>query len=812
MSSTGHADHLGHPYAPTRSPDEPEVLPPRYVGRPLRRKEDPRLITGRARHVGDLRLPGMVHVAILRSTFPHAELTRIDASAALEMDGVIAVFTAADLEGRMGTFVEAARTEISSLLIDKVRPTLKSCPMPVLAEGRVFWIGQPVAAVVARDRYVAEDALERIEVEYEPLPVVADPEAALAPDAPVLHPELGDNVQTTFTVSVGDVDAVFASAPRALRARLSMGRTAANAMETRGVLAAYDAGRGELTVWDANARPHLVRTFVSEMLGMPSDAIRVIGPDMGGSFGTGMFPEDVLVPFLARELGVPVKWIEDRRENLANTRHGRDQLHDVEAAFDQDGRILAIRDRFLVDAGAYNAYAITVSYNSAAHLRNQFAIDHYRVESLSVLTNKAPVTPVRGAGRPEVTFVMDRLIGLVANELGLDPIEVRRRNLIRPEQMPYAMGMPYRDGVDIVYDRADFPDQLDKALELFGADAFRREQEEARARGRRLGLGVSSYVEGSGYGPHEGAVIRVDATGHVTVHTGARPHGQGLETTLAQICADQLGVRPEDVTVRGGDTATIAHGIGTFASRSAVTAGSAVGIAAQRLRRKVLAVAGEVLETDPSDLELAEGRVTARGSPERSVTLAEVAHAAQPGPRAKVPEGMEPGLEVTYYYVPPTVTFASSTHVVGVEVDEETGFVKLLRYVTVDECGQMLNPTIVEGQIHGGVAHGVGNALFEEVAYDAEGQLLAGTYMDYLMPTAAEVPPIEVGHQEFPSELNPFGIKGCGEGGAVSPPAAIANAIVDALAPLPVRIDRVPLSPERLLRLIEEARVPSGAA
>jgi carbon-monoxide dehydrogenase large subunit len=800
-----------HPYAPAGPPGD-APLPPRYVGQPLRRKEDLRLITGRGRHVGDLKLPDMVHAAILRSTFAHADLTRIDASAARAMAGVLAVVTASDLEGKMRSFVEAARTEISQLLMDKVNPTLKSCPMPVLAPGRVHWVGQPIAAVIATDRYVAEDALERVQVEYEPLPVVADPEAALAPDAPLLHPELGDNVQTSFVVQAGDPDGAFGRAPRTLRARLSMGRIAANAIETRGVLAAYDEGRGELTVWDANARPHLVRTFVAEMLGMPVDAVHVIGPDMGGSFGTGMFPEDVLIPFLARELGRPVKWLEDRRENLANTRHGRDQVHDVEVAFEEDGRILAIRDRYLVDAGAYNAYAITVSYNSAAHLRNQFAVDHLRVESLSVLTNKAPVTPVRGAGRPEVTFVMDRIVGLIARELGLDPIEVRRRNLIRPDQMPYPMGMPYRDGVDIVYDRADFPDQLEKALELFGAEGFRREQEASRARGRRLGLGVSSYVEGSGYGPHEGAVVRVDASGHVTVHTGARPHGQGLETTLSQICADQLGVRPEDVTVRGADTATIAHGIGTFASRSAVTAGSAVGIAAQRLRRKVLAVAGEILETDPADLDLSEGRVVAAGSPERMVTLGEVARAAQPGPRAKLPEGMEPGLEVTYYYVPPTVTFASGTHVVGVEVDVETGFVKVLRYVTVDECGRMLNPMIVEGQIHGGVAHGVGNALYEEVVYDGDAQLLAGTYMDYLVPTAAEIPPIEVGHQEFLSELNPFGIKGCGEGGAVSPPAAIANAIVDAVAPLPVHIDRVPLSPERLLRLIEEATASSGGA
>ncbi len=801
-----------HPYAPAGEPGSPPVRPANYVGQRLRRKEDARLLTGRATHVADLRIPGLLHAAVLRSPFAHARIAGIETEAAAAAAGVVRVVTARDLEGRVGPFVEAARSEISPLLNEKIGPTLKSCPMPVLAADRVLWVGQPVAAIVATDRYRAEDALELVQVDYEPLPPVSDPERALEPGAPVLHPELGDNVQTSFVVSVGDVDGAFARAERTLSARLVMGRTAANAMETRGVAAVPDAGRDELTVWDANARPHLVRTFICEMLGMPADSVRVIGPDMGGSFGTGMFPEDVLIAFLARELGRPVRWIEDRRENLSNTRHARDQIHQVEVAFDGDGRILALKDRYLIDAGAYNNYAITVSYNSAAHLRGQFAIDHMRVEALSVLTNKAPVTPVRGAGRPEVVFVMDRIVDLVATELGLDPVEVRRRNLIRPEQMPYPMGMPYRDGVDIVYDRADFPGQLNRALQMFGYEEFRREQAAARDAGRRIGVGVSSYVEGSGYGPYEGAVVRIDPRGHVTVATGAKPHGQSLETTLAQICADQLGVTPDDVTVRAGDTALIAHGIGTFASRSAVTAGTAVGVAAARLREKVLAVAAELLEIHPSDLDLDHGAVAARGAPDRRVSLADIARAATPGPRAKLPPGMEPGLEVVYYYVPPTVTFASGTHVVGVEVDEETGFVRLLKYVTTDDCGRMLNPTIVEGQVHGGVAHGIGNALFEEVVYDGDAQLLTGTYLDYLLPTASDVPPIAVGHQEeFPSELNPFGIKGVGEGGAVSPPAAIANAIVDALRPLRVHIDRVPIGPEGLYRLIREARAASRA-
>jgi carbon-monoxide dehydrogenase large subunit len=748
----------------------------------------------------------MLHAAVLRSPFAHARISRLDASPALAVDGVVAAFAAADLAGRVGRFVEGARHEITPALAERIHLTLKSCPMTVLAEGEVFWYGQPVAVVVAADRYAAEDALEAVEVDYEPLPSVPDADAALAGGAPVLHPELGDNVAARFRVVSGDVDAVFAAAPFTLRERYAFGRHAANAMETRGVVATWDRGRRELVVWDTNARPHLIRSYLAEMLSLPLESIRVISPDMGGSFGTGVFPEDALIPFCSLALGRPVRWIEDRAENLAATRHARDQAHDLELAYDGEGRILALRDRYLVDVGAYNAYAITVSYNTAAHLRGQYAIDTFSIEALNVLTTKAPVTPVRGAGRPEAVFALDRALDTVAARLGLDPAEVRRRNLIRPEEMPRPMSMPYRDGVDMTYDGGDFPAQLEQALAAMGYEEMRRLQAERRAQGRRLGIGISSYVEGSGFGPYEGAIVRLDPGGNVRVFTGANPHGQGLETTLAQICADEFGVDFERVTVTAGDTAVIPFGIGTFASRSAVTAGSAVGIAARKLREKVLAVAGELLEADPADLELSDGGVTAREAPDRSATLAEIARAAAPGPRSRLPAGAGPGLEATHYFVPPTVTFASGTHVAAVEVDEETGFVRILRYVTVDDCGRMLNPTIVEGQIHGGVAHGIGTALFEEVAYDEHGQPLVGSYMDYLVPTAAEVPPVEVGHQEVLSELNPFGVKGCGEGGAVSPPAALANAVADAFRPLEIRINRVPLHPEPLLRLIEQAR------
>jgi carbon-monoxide dehydrogenase large subunit len=782
------------------------VRPHHFVGQRLRRREDARLVSGKGRYLADLVVPGMRHAAVLRSVVPHGRIVEFDASEALSLPGVDAVFSGRDLIGKVGPFVEGGRLEISPMFMDKVHPEVKPHAMPVLAADEVHFVGQPVAVVVADSRYLAEDALELVRVEYEELPVVTDPEAALAPGAPVLHGHLGDNVAAHFVISSGDVDAQLARAPHVYRGRFEVGRQASNAMEPRGVLATSDAGTGDLTVWCTTARPHLVRTFLSEMLGIPLERIRVICPDMGGSFGTGVFSEDFLIPFVARELGRPVRWVEDRSENLLVTRHGRDQVHDVEVGYDDEGRILALKDRFVVDAGAYNQYAITVSYNAAAHARNQFDIPAVRIEGLNVLTNKAPVAPVRGAGRPEVTFMMDRVVDVVAHSIGIDPVECRRRNLVRPEQMPYHAGIPYRDGVDIVYDRADFPAQLAQLCDLVDYAAFRKEQAEARREGRRLGIGFSSYMEGSGFGPHEGAVVRVDTNGHVTVYTGANAHGQGLATTLAQVCADQLGVTPDDVTVRMGDTSYIPYGIGTFASRSAVTAGTATGVAAALVHEKALAIAAELLEVSPSDLELEEGMIKVIGTPSRKVSLGDVARAAMPGPRSRLPAGMEPVLEAEHYYVPPSVTWSSGTHAAVVEVDEETGFVRVLRYLTVDDCGQMLNPTIVEGQVHGGVALGLGEALTEEVIYDSAGQPLTGTYMDYLLPTTTETPPITVAHQVFPSELNPFGIKGCGEGGAVGPPAAIANAIVDALRPLDVRISRVPIHPERLLELIEEAK------
>jgi len=781
-----------------------------WVGQRLRRKEDSRLVRGAGRFTPDIVVPGALHAAVLRSPFAHAAVTSLDVASALEVEGVVAAVTGADLAGRVGAFIEAAGKEITPQLQELVDVEVKSCPLPPIAHERTLWVGQPVAVVVARDRYAAEDGLEAIWAEYEPLEAIPDPESAVRDGAPVLHGQLGDNVAARLAMSSGDVDAAFAAAPHVLHERFTFGRSAGNAMETRSVQAAWDEGRGELTVWITSPRPHLIRTNLSEMLGLPLERIRVIAPDIGGSFGTGIFGEDALIPYLAMTLRRPVRWTEDRQEALLGTRHCRDQVHDLELAYDDDGRILALRDRFLVDAGAYNLYAVTVSYNTAAHLRGQYAIDTFSIEGRNVVTTKAPVAPVRGAGRPEGVFALDRALDLIAAERGFDPAEVRRRNLIPAAEMPRPMRMPYRDGSEMVYDSGDYPAQLEQALEAFGYDELRARQADWRAEGRYVGVGISSYVEGSGFGPYEGAIVRLDQRGNVHVVTGAKPHGQGLETTLAQVCADEFGLPPDRITVTSGDTSMLPFGIGTFASRSAVTAGSAVGVASGRLRDKVLAVAGELLEASAADLEIVEDGVASRDVPDQSITFAEIHAAASPGPKSRMPAGLEPGLAVEYYFVPPTVTFASGTHVASVEVDRETGFVRVLRYLTVDDCGRMLNPMIVEGQIQGGVAHGIGSALYESVLYDEECQLLTGSYMDYLLPTAAEVPPIEVGHQEFLSDLNPFGIKGCGEGGAVSPPAAIANAVVDALRPLRINVNRVPLGPAALLDLIRRAEAASG--
>ncbi|GIX47524.1 MAG: dehydrogenase [Candidatus Tectimicrobiota bacterium] len=609
-----------------------------------------------------------------------------------------------------------------------------------------------------------------------------------------------------FTHRVGNAEAALARAEVVVRERFRVQRYTGTPIECRGLVAEPHGGGERLTLWDATQFPHFVQSALAEVLGWPAHRIRVVAPDVGGGFGVkaSLYPEEILVPLAALLLRRPVKWIEDRREHFMASIHSREQIHDVEIGATRDGRLLAFRDRLLVDQGAYNPWGIVQPYNSVAHMLGPYRIPHFTAEACMVLTNKTPHAPYRGAGRPEAVFVMDRALDRLAQALGLDPAELRRRNLVRPEEMPYDTGQLYRDGEPLVYDSGDFPQALERALEAIGYADFRTEQEALRARGIYRGVGISAYIEGTGIGPYEGATVYVDATGGVLVVTGACSQGQGHETTLAQIAADAIGVPLERVTVVSADTAGLPMGIGTFASRSAVVAGNAVHEAATRVRQKLVRAAAALLEAAPDDIDIDEGNAFVRGAPQSAVPLAQVVRAALPTYASPGP--VEADFEATVYRHVPTVTYASAFHVALVEVDVDTGVVTLLRYVVAHDCGRVINPMIVEGQICGGVAQGIGGGLYEELRYDEGGQLLTASFMDYLLPGATEVPPLQLIHLEFPSPRNPLGIKGVGEGGAISPPAAIANAVEDALRPFGVCVRQTPLSPERVRHLIEQAQ------
>jgi carbon-monoxide dehydrogenase large subunit len=750
----------------------------------------------------------MAEMTVVRSPVAHARIVAIDTAPALALSGVVAVITASDLTD-VGTYRPYHLSPPA--FIDLVHPLEKAHDVPLLAMDRVRRVGEPVALVVAEDRYVAEDAAHRVVVEYEELEPVLDAERGIAPDAPVIYEELGDNVQSRVAVSSGDIDEAMASAEHTAKFRFVIPRQIGSPLETRGVVAHYEPESTGLTIWSATQMVHLSRKVVGGILGVASDDIRVICPDMGGSFGGGVYYEDILVPYLAMRLGRPVRWLEDRPENLANARHARGQIHDVEVGYDSEGVILALRDRILVDMGMANFYGLVVPYNTITHLRSQYRIDAFAAEATCVITNKTPSAPARGAGRVTASFVIERLIDLVARDLGLDPAKVRHANLIPAEAMPYDMGIPYRDGHTITYDSGDYPAQLKDALGAVDYAGFRSRQAALRDAGRYVGVGLAAYVEGSGYGPHEGAIVRVDESGQVAILSGSNSHGQGHETTLAQVCADALGVGVDSISLRDGDTAIIQHGGGTFASRTAVTGGMAVAGAAKEVRAKAVAIAAHILGLDPVSLAVSDGSIRDR-SGKSLMSLGAVAAAARPGSGTELPPGMAPGLEAIHYYVPPTVTWSSGTHVAVVEVDVETGHVAIERYIVVHDCGRVINPGVVEGQVAGGVIHGIGNGLFEEAVFDERGRLLTTTLLDYHLPRAPDVPRIEVLHQEFLSPLNDLGIKGCGEGGTVAAPAAIVNAVEDALHPLRLDITDLPLSPERLMRAIDRSAPLRGTA
>ena len=794
----------------------------RAIGARIPRNEDPRLLQGLGCFVDDVNPPGMFHGAALRSGHAHARIVRIDATAARRAPGVRLVLTAADL---------GERNQPSPLLIPHPTLTHARTQRP-LATDEVRYVGELVAFVVATDRYLAEDAAALIEVEYEPLPVVTDLATALASGAPRVHADVPENRAARFRQAVGDAAGALGRAPRVRRERLAIERSCGSPIETRGVVAEWDARRRVLRVWDSTQAPLPIKNGLARLFGLPEFSVEVVAPDVGGGFGTKImlfYPEEILVPHAAITLGRPVKWTEDRREHLLAANQERGQIHDVEVGFDETGQILALRDRFVHDAGAYTPYGIVVPIITSTQLPGPYRLQNYAVEFEVAYTNKAVVTPYRGAGRPHGVFVMERMIALIARELGLEPSEVRRRNFIQPDEFPWDVGLTFQDGGPTRYDSGDYPAGLAMALEMVGAGEFRRRQAEARRAGRYLGLGLGCYVEGTGIGPYEGAHVRIEPSGKVLVATGLTTQGQGHGTTFAQIAADALGCDPTDVAVVTGDTTKFNWGAGTYASRGLVTSGNAIHRAALQVRDKALRLAASLLEVSPDDLELADGRARVRGAPGKELTLGALATVANPiryaygkeaaeaalrlvKPRegAVLQEGEAPGLEAHGYYAPPHSTFASGCHAAIVEVDAETGNLAFLRYVVHHDCGTLVNPMIVEGQIRGGVAQGIGGSFYERIVYDESGQPLTTTFMDFLIPTAVEIPDITIGHTETPSPLNALGIKGVGEAGAIPVPALVAEAIDDALAPLGVRIREMPLSPSRLRELIAAARGGAG--
>ena len=775
----------------------------RFFGAPVTRNEDPRLLAGQALFVDDVELPGLLHAAFYRSPYAHAHIKRVDVSRALARPGVIAAYTAADL----GDYWQPGPLLVPPPPVAGI--VFNARTQVPLAKDKVRHAGEAIVLVIAESRYIAEDAMADIEVDFEPLPAVVDLEQALAPDAALVHADVGSNVAAHVIQRKGEYAAAKKHAHLVLKRRFHYDHGASAPIETRGVVAHWDARAAKLSVWDTTQAPVVIRNGLAAMLGLSEKQVRVIAPFIGGGFGPKImmfYPEEVLVPWAALQLNRPVKWIEDRAEHFYATTNERNQVHDAEIAVSKDGRIIGVHDVFLHDAGAYDPYGLTVPLNSQCTLLGVYHVPHYYSEFTAVFTTKTIVTPYRGAGRQHGVFVMERLLDLAAAALGMDGNEIRRRNFIAPDAFPYNNEIIYQDFAPLVYDSGNYAPILEKALELIGYQKFVTEvQPAARAAGRQLGIGVVCYVEGTGIGPYEGARVQVQASGKVSVATGIGTQGQGHFTSLAQLAADQVGVHVRDVEVVTGDTDQFYWGAGTFASRGAVVAGNAVNEAAKDVRRKILKLAGEIFECAEDDLEIADGAVHVRGVPANSIKLGTLAQRANPL-RGAVKPGTEPGLESTNYFGPERGATASGAHAIILEVDPETMLVEVQKYVVVHDCGEVINPLILDAQVVGGVAQGIGNAFYEQLIYDANGQLLNGSFIDYLLPTALDVPTVTVAHQVTPSPLNPLGVKGAGEAGAIPVGALFAQAVENALAGSGLEVLEIPLSPNRLWELVEAAK------
>jgi len=769
-----------------------------WVGKKLKRKEDPRLIQGISHYTDDLKLAGMIYCAFTRSPHAHAEIKVIRTDAARALPGVVGVFTAADTSG------------VGSVPCAVQMPDLKVPKHPVLATGRVHYVGEPVAVVVAEDLYTARDAAELVEVDYDPLPVVTDMEKALSKDTPFVHDEFKSNQAFTHTLKNGDIGAAFKKADRVVKQRMINQRLAPIAMEPRAVIAEYLPGENRLTVWSSTQIPHLLKTQISVLVGLPETAVRVIAPEVGGGFGSklNVYGEEGIVPWLAMKLGRPVKWNEERRENFLATIHGRDTINDLELALKKDGTILGLRSRILADMGAYHQLLTPLIPQLTALMHaGCYKIPAIQIDVVGVFTNKMSTDAYRGAGRPEATYNVERIMDIAARELGMDPVQFRLKNFPRPKEFPFTTI------TGLTYDSAKYQESLKRALKLAGYDALRRRQKSGWKAGKYYGIGVSTYVEICAIGPSaatpaggwESGTVRIEPTGKVTLLTGASPHGQGEETTFAQLIADELGIDPDDVNVVHGDTMAVPYGIGTFGSRATAVGGTAAYMATQKLKAKMATLAAHLLGAKAADITIGRGRLSAKGG-KKSISFGELVMAAYTA--RNIPPGFEPGMEATHFFEPSNFTFPFGCHICSVEVDAETGEVKIDKYVAVDDCGNVINPLLVDGQIQGGIAQGLGQAMWEELIYNEDGQLVTGTLMDYALPKAHLLPEFRLDRTVTPSPVNPMGVKGVGEAGTIASTPCLVNAVCDALSPLGVRHIDMPLKPERVWTAIRNAQSP----
>jgi aerobic carbon-monoxide dehydrogenase large subunit len=767
-----------------------------YFGRAMKRVEDPRLIKGIATYVDDLKLPGVLHAEFVRSPHAHAKILSIKTDAAKELPGVVGVFTGADINDKVGMVPCAAPL-----------PGGKTINHMVLAGTRAYFVGHPVAVVVAETRTIARDALELVEVDYEPLPAVIDPEKALEEGSPLTHPELGTNVAFKWSLPVSDVDGAFKEADKVLKLHVVQPRLTPMAIEPRGCAASWHAGESSLTFWSSTQVPHYVRTLLPGLIHIPENKLRVVAPEVGGGFGSklNLYAEEVVVSHLAMRLDRPIKWIEGRRENAAATIHGRDQIADYEIAVKKDGTVLAIRSRLIADVGSYwQLLTPAIPTGTGNMLCGCYKLKAAAMDITGVHTNKMSTDAYRGAGRPEAAYAIERIMDLVASELGLDPVQVRLKNMPEPTEFPFTTA------TGLNYDSGNYQVALKKAQELAEWPKLLEERDAARKAGRLLGIGVSTYVEICALGPSktmpaggwEWGCVRIEISGKVTVITGATPHGQGQETSFAQIAADRLGVPIEDIVVLRGDTATAHFGRDTYGSRATALGGTAIVMSIDKVIEKAKTIAAALLNSTAKQIDFKDGKFFAAGNAKNALGWTQLASEAYVA--KNLPPGFEPGLEASSFFEPPNCTYPFGTHIVAVEVERDTGRVNILKYIAVDDCGKQVNPLLVEGQVQGGIAQSIGAALMEKTVYDENGQLLTGEFMDYAIPRATDIPDFVLGSTETPSPSNPLGVKGVGEAGTIGATPAIANAVIDALSPLGIRHLDIPFTPERVWRAISE--------